>query len=287
MELRSPIRLYWDISPIPETPPDYERICFEIASSRALTLHITDPGDPLNPEISGIVRRLAASPLLLILTVPLSAAVEAVQLLSSGIKKLYTDVRTVEAINSACLTGISGISFRCSRSNYLLLPDIIKACMESGIAELQLPMERLNAGEEPLCLSLSERELLASRIAGVPFREHLAITANDPFIWRIVHPTLPFPDGICQAGNTMLSIGPGGDVYPCPAMPILLGNLLTSAFREIAASTIKKEVREQILEGPSSCSSCTMVDDCRGGCRGRGFHASATLDSPDPACGFD
>jgi GeoRSP system SPASM domain protein len=284
VELRSPIRLYWDITPIPESPPDYGSICSELAGSRALTLHITDLGVTLSTETSAVVSRFAGSPLLLLLTVSHRSARDAAALLAAGVKKLFVDVLSPDDIQGVPLTQISGISFRTSRENHYLLPEIIEACLENGVAELQLPMERLMAGAEPLCLTVAERELLAARVAAVPFSGKMVVTANDPFLWRVVHPALPFPDGICQAANTMLAIAPNGDVYPCPAMPILLGNLQNAAFRDIVSSRQKKELRASIVSRPSACLDCPMIDDCRGGCRGRGHYVQGTLDGVDPAC---
>jgi GeoRSP system SPASM domain protein len=147
-------------------------------------------------------------------------------------------------------------------------------------------MERLAAGESPLCLTREERACLAGRVAHAAFAGNLQITANDPFLWRVVNPGVPFPDGICQAANTMLAIDPAGNVYPCPAMPVLLGNLQTASCREIVLSALKKEVRAKILEQPSGCTECPMLDDCRGGCRGRGLYSHGSWEKPDPGCGM-
>ncbi len=286
MELRSPIRLYWDLTPPPATTPDNNRLCAEIASSRALTVHLTDLGDALSPELDGIIGRLSVSPLELILTISHTALAKASHVHFSGVKKLYIDLQAPETIRAISRSGISGISFRTTRSNHEVLPDIISGCIEAGIAELQLPMERLISGEEPLCLSTDERGRLAARIAKIPFSGCLTVTANDPFLWRLLHPEIPFPEGICQAANTMLSIAPNGDLLPCPAMPIKLGNLQQTAFRDIVNSSLKKEVRGKILTRPSGCMHCRMLVDCRGGCRGRGFYFTATLESADPGCGL-
>jgi len=286
LELSSPIRLYWDITPAPVTDPDYNRICFEIDSSRALTLHLTDLGETLSPVTSVVLSRLSTSSLALMLTVSYAAVFEVVPIFESVVKKLYVDVASPEAIAGLSGTGISGISFRTSHSNHRLLPDIVAVCIDSGIPELQLPMERLTAGEAPLCLTVPEQEDLSARISKIQFAGKLTVTANDPFLWRAVYPETPFPDGICQAANTMLAIAPNGDVSPCPAMPLLLGNLQQSTYREIIGSILKKEVRERILAFPPACKECRMLHDCRGGCRGRGLNVAGDFGAVDPGCGI-
>jgi GeoRSP system SPASM domain protein len=82
----------------------------------------------------------------------------------------------------------------------------------------------------------------------------------------------------------MLAIDSKGDVYPCPAMPLLLGNLQNITFREIVASSLKNETRKKILRRPDGCSGCRIIEDCRGGCRGRGYY-DHNLDIVDPGCG--
>jgi GeoRSP system SPASM domain protein len=285
VELRSPIRLYWDITPAPSPEPDYIRICSELASSRSLTIHLTDLGEILNSNIAEIISLLSVSTMAISLTVSHKATAEALPLFARGLRRIYVDVRSTEDIRSVAASGVSGVSFRSSCDNHHLLPDIIACCIETGIAELQLPMERLILGAEPLCLSRAEREALAVRIKKIPFAGQLTMTANDPFLWRVVQPGIPFPDGICQAANTMLAIAPNGDLYPCPAMPVLLGNLQTAKYHEIIASTLKKELRGKILARPAGCSFCNMLDFCRGGCRGRGLHTAGSLDAADPGCG--
>jgi len=285
VELRSPIRLYWDITPLPDHLPDYDRICSEIAASRALTLHVTALEESL-AAAADLIRLLCGAPLALSLTVSPAAINSALPLLERGVKKLFIDVPSAEAIRSFSRTGITGISFRVSSANHAELPDVIAACTEEGFAELQLPMERLAAGESPLCLTREGRACLAARVAQAAFPGRLQITANDPFLWRVVNPGVPFPDGVCQAANTMLAIDPAGNVYPCPAMPILLGNLQTASFREIVLSALKIEVRAKILEQPSGCTECPMLDDCRGGCRGRGLYSHGSWEKPDPGCGM-
>lgn len=285
MELRSPIRIYWDITPLPDPLPDYDRICSEIAASRALTLHLTALGESL-AVAADVVRLLCGAPLALSVTVSHAVINQALPLLKRGVKKLFIDVSSAEAIRSISGEGISGISFRVTRENHDALPDIIAVCMAEGFAELQLPMERLAAGESPLCLTSGERDCLAGRVIQAAFAGELQITANDPFLWRVVNPDVPFPDGICQAANTMLAIDPAGNVYPCPAMPVLLGNLQSATFREIVSSALKKEVRAKIVEQPSGCTGCPMLDDCRGGCRGRGLYSHGSWEKPDPGCGM-
>ncbi len=286
MELRSPIRLYWDLTPLPVNPPDYGRLCTEIASSRALTLHITDLGLSLSAATLDVVQFLAASPIALSLTVTHTAICKAFPQLVGVVKRLFVDVPAYKVLSGLSGVCFSGVSYRVTQANHVDLPVVVEWCLERGLSELVLPMERLMTGEKPLCLSCVEREKLAKRLAQISFPGKLNVTVNDPFLWRVVHPGIPFPDGVCQAANTMLAIDPSGDVYPCPAFPLKLGSLATSSYSEILASTVKRGARQQILLLPSACSDCRLQSECRGGCHGRGYAVQREWGHADPGCGL-
>jgi GeoRSP system SPASM domain protein len=82
----------------------------------------------------------------------------------------------------------------------------------------------------------------------------------------------------------MLYISPGFDVYPCPMLPVKLGNILDRPLKEIIRSDEKKGLRRDILKRPSVCVSCGETDACKGGCRGRAYVMTGSLEQPDPAC---
>lgn len=286
MELRSPIRLFWDITPLPEPLPDYRRIAAEIASSRVLALQVTDLSAELRPATVEALRRLSGSGIAISLTVAATALPGALSLLNAGITKLYVDLPSPDGLNSFGDMKGYGVSFRPSSDAIEILPDLIGACLDHGIPDLVLPMERLISGELPLCLNRTQQELLSRRLTAIPFNGRITITIHDPFLWRAFYPDTPFPDGSCQAGNTMLAIDPSGNVYPCPAMPFRLGSLLEKHFREIVASEDKRATRILINSTPSDCTTCRLFPGCRGGCRGRSYLVRKEWNTPDPACGL-
>ena len=71
----------------------------------------------------------------------------------------------------------------------------------------------------------------------------LRLTIHDPFLWRAFNPGIPFPQGGCQAANTMIAISPDRGVYPCPTLPVRLGELDSLSLKQIIASPAKKEFR--------------------------------------------
>jgi GeoRSP system SPASM domain protein len=83
----------------------------------------------------------------------------------------------------------------------------------------------------------------------------------------------------------MLYISPSYKVYPCPAMPIELGDLHETSLREIILSGKKKQLRNSLLSPPGECAVCDRAGNCLGGCRGRAYVMTGSLDRSDPACG--
>ncbi|MBI5657833.1 MAG: SPASM domain-containing protein [Geobacter sp.] len=289
MELRSPIRLYWDISPQPRVAPDYGRISAQVAVSRVLSLNLADLGPSLNHATLLVLRDLSLPQLSL--TVSAAALQQALVLPEmEKVQKLLVDCAHAGEVEVAGIALLArsdkpgGISFRVSRGNLADLPTVAAWC-ERHRVELVLPMERLVTGEESLCLDRQEQAELSGRLAAACSLEALSVTIHDPFLWRIFHPRVPFPDGVCQAANTMLYVDPLGDVYPCPTMPVRLGSLLKQSWHEIVASGDKQEVRRRILALPAACSGCGRQADCRGGCRGRGYAGCKEWDDADPGCG--
>ncbi|HLO27364.1 MAG TPA: SPASM domain-containing protein, partial [Geobacteraceae bacterium] len=177
------------------------------------------------------------------------------------------------------------ISFPVTRENWRELPELVTFCRERRILRLVLPMQRLYHGESPFLLDSEEQRVLAESLAAAGGVAGMDLTIHDPFLWRAFNPGVPFPQGGCQAANTMLAIAPNCDVYPCPTLPVRLGAIGEASLKEIAVSAEKKEFRRELLEHPAGCRGCPELAGCRGGCRGRSYAIHGSLAGADPACG--
>jgi len=87
----------------------------------------------------------------------------------------------------------------------------------------------------------------------------------------------------CHAGNMYFSLRPNGDVYPCPFLPIKVGNVREQSLREIwRKSPILNALRQRHnLKG--KCSECEYRECC-GGCRGRAYACMGDYLETDPVC---
>ncbi len=67
---------------------------------------------------------------------------------------------------------------------------------------------------------------------------------------------------MCRAGRDMLSITPGGDVYPCVAMPLAMGNLRERKFAEIWNGVRMNQLRAYRFGDAYGCRDCDHLDHC-------------------------
>jgi GeoRSP system SPASM domain protein len=145
-------------------------------------------------------------------------------------------------------------------------------------------MQRLYGAGVPFFLTAREQRVLADALDAAGGTSGLTLTIHDPFLWRAFNPGIPFPQGGCQAANTMIAIAPDGGVYPCPTLPVRLGTIGEAPLKEIIASAAKKEFRQKLLDHPGACRECGEVTVCKGGCRGRAYVMHQSMEGDDPAC---
>lgn len=287
-ELSTPIRVYWDLTPLPIDPPDHEKIVAGIIELKILNLDITATGIPIPLSCVSILKRCAAAGLGTTLTIsPSSLSTAAIDLLAlAPPKELLFEVTNIDALLSLkpLPASVSGVSFPIDENNWTYVPQVIRFCSEQGMKRLVFPMQRLYKGEAPFHIPAHGLAEITANLTSFQAPPGLRITVHDPFVWRAIFPHTPFPEGRCQAANTMLSIDQNGSVYPCPVMPVPLGNLKEMTLKEIAKGEIKKAVRSRLLLLPGECAECTAAESCKGGCRGRGERISGTWEALDPGC---
>lgn len=292
MELRSPIRLYWDLTPRPaEGWPDLDAICTEVAAGRFLVVELRDDGPVIGEATARLVGRLAASGPAVTLTVAYAALPTIpVDVLAGRLKSLL--VLATAPLEVAVLPpwverlGCPvGVALAATRQTIIDLPAMLQATLAAGLTQLALPMQRLTGGEEPFIPAPADLATLQSRLAKVEVPAGFTMTIHDPFLWQAINPAMPFPGGGCQGANTMLHLAPDGGVYPCPSLPFRLGSLPADHLRDLLDGQDRAQLREALRQAPVACLACRELSACRGGCRGRGLITDGTLLAIDPACG--
>jgi GeoRSP system SPASM domain protein len=291
-ELTWPVRLYWDL---PQTSPDPGpciKVCDEFAEIKILFLSLRAGAPSAIQSCVDILERLKGRNIGLSLTVAKSAmsASTLEQLKCNPVKTLLAEVSSLYDLRS--LIGDTGrdgkgdlpfgISFEVRQKNFHELPDVVSFCMQNGIRDLVFPIQRLEAGKVFFTIR-NDREEILRELEGLDYRR-LRLTIHDPFLWEIFFPDADYHEGGCQAANSMLYISPSYKVRPCPAMPVELGDLHEMSLREIILSEEKKHLRSLLLSPPGECAVCDRSEKCLGGCRGRAYAMTGSLDRTDPAC---
>ena len=90
----------------------------------------------------------------------------------------------------------------------------------------------------------------------------------------------------CGFGNSLISIGYNGNVYPCHMLhydDCIMGNVATKSLKEIL-SVPDFDTRDISVDKVTGCKSCDYKYICGGGCRGRSFLKYKDFAHKDPYC---
>lgn len=87
--------------------------------------------------------------------------------------------------------------------------------------------------------------------------------------------------GGCSACRNLVDIKTNGDVWPCFALPIKLGNIYKQSLKEILNNPVAKSLIHQDFQG--KCQTCGLKQIC-GGCRAWAFYKTGNFLATDPLC---
>ena len=88
----------------------------------------------------------------------------------------------------------------------------------------------------------------------------------------------------CSAGNSLITIMPNGDVYPCRRLPILAGNINFKSLSEIYHySAIFNSLRDR-EKTSRGCEGCAYESTCRGGLKCLAYAVTGDPFNADPGC---
>jgi radical SAM protein with 4Fe4S-binding SPASM domain len=86
----------------------------------------------------------------------------------------------------------------------------------------------------------------------------------------------------CTAGDTLITVMPNGDLYPCRRMPIRVGNLMETPLIELyRESDLFRALRNRINE---DCKDCFYSKLCRGGLKCLSYALTGDPFRTDPGC---
>jgi radical SAM protein with 4Fe4S-binding SPASM domain len=288
LEFSLPLHIRWDVD-FRKRIGRPKRIARQIREISPRFVELKFEGDKGISELSSIVSEIHKCHPKVEATVRLTA--KAVAAARWGYPVTFLWAIEGDKTFSRCIPGDAhAVSFTPDEETILLLPEVLEDFAESRAGELHLP--NVNAvralaarGHIPVPRAEQIREV-SERIARnpVPLKGKQLIV-HDFFLCRSLRNA--FPDEVenrvgfsgCQAGTQLVHIDWDGNVYPCDALPIRLGNLLETPFERIWRSPAREHVVEAIHAAPNDCTSCDAYSGCFGGCRGLAPLASGSTDS--------
>jgi radical SAM protein with 4Fe4S-binding SPASM domain len=103
-----------------------------------------------------------------------------------------------------------------------------------------------------------------------------------------MHRALQFLEGgrpyQCTAGDTLITVQPNGDVYPCRRLPIRVGNLVETPLAEVHRdSPLLHSLRDRSRVS-RGCEGCRHEPVCRGGLRCLAYAVTGDPFQADPGC---
>lgn len=199
--------------------------------------------------------------------------------------------RTLAAIRTLVRFGVRTlISFTAHRLNFREFPSVAEVGIRLRVARVWA--DRLipcghhpgTGGVEPLTAEDTREffDLMASARARAQGRWF-------PRTEIAMHRALQFLAGggepyRCTAGDSLLTVMPNGDVYPCRRLPIVVGNLRQTPLETIyRTSPLLARLRER-TEPEDGCVGCLHHPRCRGGlkCLAHAVHGDPFR--RDPGC---
>lgn len=88
----------------------------------------------------------------------------------------------------------------------------------------------------------------------------------------------------CVAGETLVTIMPNGDLYPCRRMPVKVGNIFEKPLAALYYdSPIMRSLRNKDKVS-SGCESCSHNPECRGGLKCLSYSINKNAHVKDPGC---
>ena len=88
----------------------------------------------------------------------------------------------------------------------------------------------------------------------------------------------------CTAGDTLVTVQPNGDLYPCRRMPICVGNLMETPLGELYYnSELFRALRDGNLIS-DGCHACIHSRACRGGLKCLSYAMTGSPFQSDPGC---
>jgi len=88
----------------------------------------------------------------------------------------------------------------------------------------------------------------------------------------------------CTAGDSLITVQPNGDLYPCRRMPVRVGNLMQTRLLELYYRSDLFQALRNRHRISVGCQACFYAKLCRGGLKCLSFAQKGDAFTADPGC---
>lgn len=203
-----------------------------------------------------------------------------------GTPELYK--KAIEAVAASISEGLrTNVCFTPQKVNYKELSVVIDIAAKFGAANFNLS-QYVPVGRGDIKLDLSKEQWFSVmklwHLKRKEYKGKMGLTAHLSML-HLLAPDISHKPAFrgCQAGNGMCSITPEGYLTPCVLLPIRIGNLLKTEFRQIwdTSELIQQLKSRALIHG--YCGNCEYKLGC-GGCRAAAYAYTGDPFSQDPRC---
>lgn len=199
--------------------------------------------------------------------------------------------RTVAAIKRLVRFRVpTMISFTAHRTNYREFPEVARLGVRLGVAKVWsdrlIPAMARGVMTAMECLDTVEtQEFFALMAAARREAQRRWFSNTEVAMHRalqfLVEPGTPYH---CTAGDSLITIMPDGEVYPCRRMPISVGNVRATSLAGIyQGSPLLRKLRDPTSVS-AGCESCDHATRCRGGLKCLSYAVTGDPFQRDPGC---
>lgn len=164
---------------------------------------------------------------------------------------------------------------------------LLEICVREGcgLTLPNRPVDGITAGEKSLMPDMKEldkKDLEDLKAVAAQLGED-RLRVHDFIISAAMGMEGPEPLG-CEAGNSLAYLDTDGAIYPCSSLLVRMGDLSRESLAAVWAKPIRSRIRKDVSILPAVCSGCSVLERCRGGCRGIVYHLKGHFGAPDVLC---
>ena len=218
-------------------------------------------------------------------------SIEGIQATHDGIRGPGTFERTVEAINHLVGAHVPAIiSFTAHRKNFREFPEVARLGRQLGVnrvwADRLIPSGSGATLRDQVMTPDETREFFGLMLQARSeskrswFRKNTEISMRRALQF-MVGGGKPYH---CGAGDSLITVQPNGDLYPCRRMPIRVGNLMEKSLSELYYSADLFQSLRDRNRVSGGCEGCSHADRCRGGLKCLSYAVTGDPFHADPGC---